>query len=94
MTEAEFDKVMDGIADGLNANEILQGSTNGPGLLRQVRAKLGEKFRPLMRGFIIPNRIGRSIETLDYIETAEEIDALEKRVQEAIAALRSGLVKE
>jgi len=86
MDEVTKRKVLDGLEDGLQANEILEGNNNGITILRRLRSAVGmATYRVLSRRLIMPNRAGRFIEKLDYLENLEDYNHLERRVLAALA---------
>jgi len=94
MNDEEQKRFLQGLEDGMVPAEIIDGKTNGPQLLKQLREKLSfDAFRQVMRRLVMPNRLARPIERLTYIESEEDLEALEARLQMAIEYHREKLNK-
>lgn len=84
------EKMMAGLEDGLVPNEVVKGH----GALKAFRKDLGfERFRSVMRMLIMPNRYARPLERATYIETEEEIQAIEDRFKQALDFHRQRIAK-
>jgi len=81
-------ELISGFELGLDANEIVDDKPHAK--MKALRKELGHgRFRKLMRTMIMPNRIARVLERAEYIETLEELQLVEQRLQQAIEYQRN-----